>query len=137
MLTIIILLLLIIWSMLFTVSRFIKYYRIVNNYKEQAEATVVSTKNHVPAGKKEPPAIDVVLEYDIDGKETRSEIIVPVEHAGKYEIGSRHDICYYVEPNGAVHIASAGEGPRKLMYGYLAAIIIEIIVYVIVLMIIF
>ena len=137
MLTIIILILLVIWSMFFTVSRFIKYYRIVNNYKDQAEATVVNVKDHVPGGKKEPPAIDVVLEYDIDGRDTRSEIVVPVSQAGNYETGSKHDICYYVEPNGAVHIASAGEGPRRLMYGYLGAIILEIIVYVIIWMIVF
>ncbi len=137
MLTIIILILLVIWSMLYTVTRFIKYYRIVRDYKDQATATVISTKNHVPGGRKEKPALDVVLEYEIDGKATRSEIIVPVEQAGKYEVGSRHEICYYVAGNGAVHIASAGDGPRRLMYGYLAAIVIEIIVYVIILMIIF
>lgn len=137
MLTIIILILLVIWSMFFTVSRFIKYYRIVNNYRDRAEATVVSTRDHVPGGKREAPAIDVVLEYDIDGKETRSEIIVPASQAASYEVGSRHDICYCVESNGAVHIASAGDGPRRLMYGYLGAIILEIIVYVIIWMIVF
>ena len=137
MLPIIILLLLVIWSMFFTVSRFIKYYRIVANYKDQATAAVISTRNHVPARRNEPPAIDVVLEYLIDGRETRSEITVPVSQAGQYEVGKQLEICYYVAGNGAVHIASAGDGPRRLMYGYIAAIIIEIIVYVIIWRIVF
>lgn len=137
MLTIIILILLVIWSMFYTVSRFIKYYRIVRDYKDEATATVVNTKNHVPGRKNEPAAIDVVFEYEIDGKETRSEIVVPVAQAANYEVGSKHEICYYVAGNGAVHIASAGGGPRKLMRGYLIAILIEIIVYVIILAIIF
>lgn len=137
MLTAIILILSVIWSMFFTVSRFIKYYRIVNDYKDQASATVVSTERHVPSRKKEPPAMNVVLEYTVNGKETRSEIIVPEDQAGQYEVGKAKEICYYVADNGAVHIASAGDGPRKLMYGYLAAIIIEIIVYVIIWMIVF
>ena len=38
-------------------------------------------------------------------------------------------IRYYVEENGAVHIATAGDAPRKIMYAYLAAIILEIVIY--------
>lgn len=121
-----------IWVMIYTLSRFIKYYRIVKNYKDTAEATVVGTSAHVPGRRKEPPAIDVTMEYDIDGKTTRSEVIVPQEQAGKFEIGSKHDICYYVADNGAIHVASAGDGPKKLMRGHLAALMIEIIVYVVI-----
>lgn len=129
--------LLVIWSMLYTLSRFIKYYRIVRDYKDTAEATVISVSNHVPGRRKEPPAIDVVIEYDIDGKDTRSEIVVPQEHAEKYEVGSKLDIRYFVADNGAVHVASAGDGPRKLMRGHLAALILEIVVYVIIWIIVF
>lgn len=137
MLTYIILILLVIWSMLYTLSRFIKYYRIVKDYKDTATAEVLSVKTHVPGHKKEPPAIDVMIEYDIHGKATRSEIVVPQAHAEKYEVGNKLDICYYVADNGAVHVASAGDGPRKLMRGYLAAIIIELIVYAVICVIIF
>lgn len=129
--------LLVIWSMLFTLSRFIKYYRIVRDYKDTAEATVVSVSNHVPGRRREPPAVDITIEYSIDGKDTRSEIVVPQEQAGKYELGSKLDICYYVADNGAVHVASAGDGPRKLMYGHLGALVLEIIVYVIIWIIVF
>ncbi len=34
-----------------------------------------------------------------------------------------------MEENGAVHIATAGDAPRKIMYAYLAAIILEIVIY--------
>ena len=130
MLTIIILIFLIIWSMLFTLSRFVKYYRIVRDYKDETDAVVVSTKKHVPGHRKEPPALDVVIEYEYNGSPKRSEIIVPEQQAGKYEPGTQLRIRYYMADNGAMHVASAGDGPRKLMYGYLAAIIFEIIIYV-------
>jgi len=133
----IVLIFLVIWSMVFTLSRFIKYYRIVRDYKDTAEATVLSVSAHEPGRRKEPPAVDVTIEYSIDGKVTRSEIIVPQEQAGKYELGSKIKICYYVADNGAVHVASAGDGPKKLMRGHLAALIIEIIVYVIIWIILF
>lgn len=133
----IILILLVFWSILFTVSRFFKYFRIVKDYKDEATATVVSVKDHTPGRKKEPPAKDIVIEYDMNGSPRRSEIIVPVEHAGRYEVGSTLDIRYYQASNGAVHVASAGDGPKKLMYGYLTAIILEIVIYVIIWMIMF
>ncbi len=133
----ILLILLVIWSMLFTLSRFIKYFRIVKYYKNTAEATVISVSNHVPGRRKEPPAIDVTIEYGIDGKDTRSEIVIPQEQAGKYEIGNKLDICYYVADNGAVHVASAGDGAKKLMLGHLAALFLEIIVYVVIWIIVF
>lgn len=125
-------LLLVFWALIYTAARFLQYFRIVKNYKDQTTASVVGISTHTPSGKKEPPAVDVVLQYTIDGKEGRSEIVIPEEQAGNYEIGKTVDICYYVAGNGAVHIASAGDGPKKLMYGYLAAIIIELVVYVII-----
>ena len=137
MIAIIILALLAFWSILFTVTRFFKYYRIVRDYKDQATATIVSKRSHVPGSKREPPGIDVVLQYSINGRDTKSEIIVPVDQAEKYEIGNEVEICYYVADNGAIHIASAGDGPRKLMYGYLAAIAVEIILYVVIWLIAF
>lgn len=137
MIQIIIISLLVFWAILYTAARFFRYFRIVKDYKNQTSATVISAKNHVAARKKEPPALDVVLEYTIDGKKGSSEIIVPASQAENYEVGKMHEICYYVADNGAVHIASAGDGPRKLMYGYLAAIIIELIVYVVIWMMYF
>ena len=129
--------LLMIWTMIFTFTRFLKYYRIVRDYKDTAEATVISMSTHTPARRNEPPAVDITLEYDIDGKATRSEIVMPQEQAGNYELGSKVDICYYVADNGAVHVASAGDGPKKLMRGHLTALIIELIVYVIIWIIVF
>lgn len=125
-------LLLVFWALIYTVARFFRYFRIVRDYKENTTAKVISVKRHEPAGKREPPALDVVMEYVIDGKEGRSEVIVPVSRAEEYEVGRMVDICYYVSGNGAVHIASAGDGPKKLMYGYLAAIVIEIVVYIVI-----
>jgi hypothetical protein len=74
----------------------------------------------------------VVLAYNIDGEERHSEIIVPAERASEYKVGSKVDVCYYVAGNGAIHIASAGGATKKIMYGYLAAIVIEIVIYVVI-----
>ena len=133
----IIFILLVIWSMIFTLSRFIKYYRIVRDYKDTAEATIISVSAHVPGRRKEPPAVDVTIEYSIGDRNTRSEIVVPQDQAGKYEPGNKVNICYYVADNGAVHVASGGDGPRKLMHGHLAALIVELVAYVIIWIIVF
>lgn len=125
-------LILVFWALIYTIARFFQYFRIVKNYKEQTTATIVRVNHHTPAKKREPPALDVVMEYVIDGKTGSSEIIVPADQAERYAVGSVVDIRYYVAGNGAVHIASAGDGPKKLMYGYLAAIIIELVIYVII-----
>ncbi|MBQ6388670.1 MAG: hypothetical protein IJH90_03450 [Mogibacterium sp.] len=137
MITYIILILLVFWSILFTVARFFKYFRIVKDYKDETTATVVKVSDHVPGHRKEPPAKDVVIEYEMNGEPRTSEIIIPLDQAGNYEIGTKLDIRYYQASNGAVHVASAGDGPRKLMYGYLAAIILELVIYVIIWMIMF
>ncbi len=123
---------LIFWALIYTAARFLRYYRIVREYKNETTATVASVSNHEQVRKNEPPAVDVILEFSIDGEKKRSEIIVPAEKAGEYEVGKAVDICYYVAGNGAVHIASAGDGPKKMMYGYLAAIVIELVIYYVV-----
>ena len=124
--------LLVFWAVLYTVARFFKYFRIVKDYKDETIATVIKVSDHVPGSKREPPAKDVVIEYEMDGGSRRSEIIVPAERAADYGVDTKLKIRYYQASNGAVHVASAGDGPKKLMYGYLAAIIIELVIYVII-----
>lgn len=123
---------LVFWALIYTSARFLQYFRIVKNYNNVTTAKVIRTRSHARLKKKEQPAVDVLLEYTIDGKEGHSEIVVPVSYADKYEVGKELDIRYYVAGNGAVHIASAGDAPKKMMYGYLAAIVIELVVYVII-----
>ena len=123
---------LVFWAIIYTSARFLRYFRIVKDYKDQTVARVVRIQNHTPANRKEKPAVDVLLEYTIDGKAGRSEIIIPADAAEQYSVGNELDICYYVAGNGAVHIASAGDAPRKLMYGYLAAIVVELVVYAVI-----
>ncbi len=123
---------LVFWALIYTSARFLRYYRIVKNYKSQTTATIVSVRAHTPAGKREEPALDVVMEYVIAGKEGRSEVIVPAALAEQYEAGKTVDIRYHVSGNGAVHIASGGDGPQKMMYGYLAAIVIELVIYAVI-----
>ena len=125
-------LVLIFWALIYTSARFLQYFRIVRNYKEETQATVRQIRDHEPAHRKEPPALDVLLSYEIGGEERSSEVVVPREQAAQYQVGSSVGIRYYVEENGAVHIAAAGEAPRKLMYAYLAAIVMEIVIYVVV-----
>lgn len=123
---------LVFWALIYTAARFLQYFRIVKNYKEETQATVRQVRDHEPAGKKEPPALDVVLAYEIDGEEKTSEVVVPREHAARYQVGSRVAIRYYVEENGTVHVATAGDAPRKLMYAYLGAFILELVIYVVI-----
>ena len=110
------------WALIYTAARFLQYYRIVKNYKEETQATVKQIR----------PALDVLLSYEIDGEERSSEVVVPREHAAQYQVGSRVGIRYYVEENGAVHVATAGDAPRRIMYGYLAAIVLEIVIYAVI-----
>ena len=122
-------LVLVFWALIYTAARFLQYYRIVKNYKEETQATVRQVREHTPSGRKEPPALDVLLTYEIGGEERSSEVVVPREQAAQYQVGSRVGIRYHVEDIGAVHIATAGDAPRKIMYAYLAAIILEIVIY--------
>ena len=122
-------LVLVFWALIYTAARFLQYYRIVKNYKEETQAVVKQIRDHEPANKKEPPALDVLLSYEIGGEERSSEVVVPREQAVQYQVGSKVGIRYYAEENGAVHIATAGDAPRKIMYGYLAAIVLESVIY--------
>ena len=72
---------LVFWALIYTSARFLKYFRIVKEYKDETTATVLSVKTHENTGKREGPALDVVLSYNIDGEERHSEIIVPAERA--------------------------------------------------------
>ena len=123
---------LVFWALIYTAARFLQYFRIVKNYNEETQATVRQVRDHEPAGKKEPPALDVVLEYEIGGEEKTSEVVVPREQAAQYQVGSKVGIRYYVEENGTVHVATAGDAPRKLMYAYLGAFILELVIYVVI-----
>ena len=123
---------LVFWALIYTAARFLQYFRIVKNYKEETQATVRQVRDHEPSGKKEPPALDVVLVYEIGGEEKTSEVVVPREQAAQYQVGSKVGIRYYVEENGTVHIATAGDAPRKLMYAYLGAFILELVIYVVI-----
>ena len=122
-------LVLVFWALIYTAARFLQYYRIVKNYKEEMQAVVKRIREHMPSDRKEPPAVDVLLSYEIGGEERSSEVVVPQEQAAQYQVGNRVGIRYYVEENGAVHIATAGDAPRKIMYAYLAAIVLEIVIY--------
>ena len=122
-------LVLVFWALIYTAARFLQYYRIVKNYKEETQAVVKQIRDHEPSGRKEPPSLDVLLSYEIGGEERSSEVVVPREQAAQYQAGNSVGIRYYVEENGAVHIATAGDAPRKIMYAYLAAIILEIVIY--------
>ena len=123
---------LVFWALIYTSARFLQYFRIVRNYKEETQATVRQIRDHEPAHRKEPPALDVLLSYEIGGQERSSEVVVSREQAAQYQVGSSVGIRYYVEENGAVHIATAGDAPRKLMYAYLAAIVLEIVIYAVI-----
>ncbi len=125
-------LVLVFWALIYTAARFLQYYRIVKNYKEETQAVVKRIREHMPSDRKEPPAVDVLLSYEIGGEERSSEVVVPQEQAAQYQVGSMVGIRYYVEENGAVHIATAGDAPRKIMYAYLAAIVLEIVVYAVI-----
>lgn len=116
----------IIWFLMFSATRFLQYYRIVKEYKGQTVARVAKVSSHEKKKKKEKPAVDVLLTYMIDGKEGQSEVIVPAEMADKYPVGKELEICYKISPNGAVHIASYSSANKKIMYGHLAAIGVEL-----------
>ncbi|MBP3876778.1 MAG: hypothetical protein J6E44_02325 [Lachnospiraceae bacterium] len=125
-------LVLIFWALIYTAARFLQYFRIVKNYKEETTAVVTEVRSHEPSGKKERLALDIILSYEIGGEERSSEIIVPSEHAAQYQVGCEVGIRYYMEENGTVHIATAGDAPKKIMFAYLAAIVLEIVIYAVV-----
>ena len=70
-------LVLVFWALIYTAARFLQYYRIVKNYKEETQAVVKQIRDHEPANRKEQPALDVLLSYEIAGEERSSEVVVP------------------------------------------------------------
>ena len=70
----------------------------------------------------------------------RGKIIVPPQYKsiefldlGSYPFFGDRDIIFTcTKENGTVHIASAGDAPRRLMYAYLGAIVLEIVIYAVV-----
>ena len=77
------------WALIYTAARFLQYFRIVKNYKEETQAVVKQVREHTPSSRKEPPALDVLLSYEINGEERSSEVVVPREQAAQYQVGSR------------------------------------------------
>lgn len=121
----------IVWFMIFTAARFFQYFRIVTEYKDVTTAVVEKVTEHVPSGKREKKALDVILTYMIDGEEKRSEITVPGNAADKYTVGKEFEICYRVSDNGTVHIASYSSAKKKIIYGHIAALILELAAFII------
>ena len=132
MLTYFIALILIIWSMIFTAARFLQYFKIVKEYTGHATAKVLAVSPHERKNKKEKKAIDVKLGYVIDGKEGSTEIIAPQEMADQYLLDKEFPIVYKISGNGAVHIATDSQAPRRLMIGYGVAIFIEFAAFVVI-----
>lgn len=118
--------------MIFTISRFWQFYRIVREYKDKTIAKVVETSVHKKKNKKEKPAVDVVLSHTINNEEGRSEIVVPVDISDQFPLGKEVEICYYVAGNGAVHIASSSSANKKILYGHVAAIVLELLAFILV-----
>ena len=67
-------LVLVFWALIYTAARFLQYYRIVKNYKEETQAVVKQIRDHEPENRKEPPALDVLLSYEIAGEERSSSL---------------------------------------------------------------
>ena len=123
---------LLMWSMIFSAARFLQYFRIIKNYKERAVATVVNVTTKTDLRKHERKAVNVTLEYEINGKTGRSEVTVESKYAGNFALGSQMPVRYYVADNGAVHIASDNSSVKKLMIAHIAAIVLEITAFVLI-----
>ncbi|MDO4617724.1 MAG: hypothetical protein Q4B03_09800 [Lachnospiraceae bacterium] len=122
----------ILWFMIFTASRFLQYYRIVTEYKERTIATVEEITDHPKARKKDKPAKDVLMSYELNGERMKSEITVPADTIDRYTIGKEFEICCKVDPNGTVHIASWSSANKKIMFSHLGALAVEMAAFVIV-----
>lgn len=123
---------LLMWAMIFSAARFLQYFRIVKNYKEHTTATVVNVTKRMELKKHERKAVNVILEYEIDGTVGRSEVVIESKYAGNFALGQEVPIRYYIASNGAVHIASDNGHVKKLMFAHLAAIILEIAAFVLI-----
>jgi len=123
---------LLMWAMIFSAARFLQYYRIVRHYKERAKATVINVTKRMELRKHERKAVNVTLEYEIDGTTGRSEVVIESKYAGNFALGQEVPIRYYIASNGAVHIASDNDHIKKFMLGHLAAIILELAAFVLI-----
>lgn len=123
---------LLMWSMIFSAARFLQYFRIVKNYKERTMATVVDVKRRMAVRKHEKKAVNVTLEYEINGTKGRSEVPVEARYAENFALGKEVAIRYYVAENGAVHIASDNDSIRKFMIGHIVAIVLEIAAFILI-----
>jgi len=123
---------LLMWSMIFSAARFLQYFRIVKNYKERTVAKVADVTVRTNLRKHEKKAVNVTLEYEINGKTGRSEVPVESKYAGNFALGKEVSIRYYVAENGAVHIASDNDAIKKFMIGHLAAIILELAAFILI-----
>ena len=123
---------LLLWSMIFSIANFFRYYKIVKEYKDKGTAKVISVRVHPPRNKKEKKAMDVTLEYCIDEKVGQTEIVVPASETERFALGTEVSICYKVEQNGAVHLASDSSANKKMMRGHILAFILELVAFVII-----
>lgn len=123
---------LLMWSMIFSAARFLQYFRIVKNYKEHTVATVVNVTTRTQLQKHERKAVNVTLEYEINGKTGRSEVPVESKYSGNFALGQKVPIRYYIASNGAVHVASDNASVKRLMFGHLAAIVLELAAFVLI-----
>ena len=123
---------LLVWAMIFSAARFLQYFRIVRNYKEKTTATVVNVTKKMDLRKHERKAVNVTLEYEINGSTGRSEVVIESKYAGNFALGKQVPIRYYIATNGAVHIASDNDSVKKFMIAHLAAIVLEIAAFVLI-----
>ena len=123
---------LLMWSMIFSAARFLQYFRIVRNYKERTMAVVVNVTRRTALKKHEKKAVNVTLEYEINGATGRSEVPIEAKYAENYALGKEVPIRYYVASNGAVHIASDNDSIKKFMIGHMIAVVLEIAAFVLI-----
>ena len=123
---------LLMWSMIFSAARFLQYFRIVKNYKERTTAKVVEVVRRMQMRKHEKKAVNVTLEYEINGTTGRSEVPVEAKYAGNFALGIEIPIRYYVAENGAVHVASDNDSIKKFMIAHLVAIVLELAAFILI-----
>jgi len=123
---------LLMWSMIFSAARFLQYFRIVKNYKERTTAKVVEVVRRMQMRKHEKKAVNVTLEYEINGTTGRSEVPVEAKYAGNFALGKEIPIRYYVAENGAVHVASDNDSIKKFMIAHLVAIVLELAAFILI-----
>ena len=123
---------LIIWAMIFTAARFVKYYRISAEYKDQTCVKVISINRHEPTSKEEKkhPLVDIAVLCHINGEDEMTEFSVPAEAAGQFTIDQELSVSYKVSGNGAIHIASNHDAVKKMAVGYGIAVAVELAAFI-------